>query len=119
MAKTKQIKDEMILEALFTETTVEAAAIACGCSRSTIYNRLKDPVFSRKITTTIEERQRSTSAIAAKACEIATEKLIELLTAPGVSDAIRLRAATAVLKAFWGKNGQVSTQTYNGGLDWL
>lgn len=119
MARTKSIKDERIIEALMSEPNVTAAAKACGCSRSTIYSRLNNPFFSAKLSAVINERRNAINALAAQSCQIATEKILELLTAPGVSDAVRLRAATAALKIFWQKTDQVSTQSDVGVLDWL
>lgn len=100
MAGTKQIKDAALIEALMNEPTVKAAAERCGCSRSTVYARLNDHKFSELLTESIAERRRVTNALAAHALELASETMLELLTAPGVSDDIRLKAATAVFRSF-------------------
>lgn len=101
MTRSKAIKDERIIEALMNEPSIKAVADACGCSRSTVYSRLNDPSFNHKLTSTVEERRRANSALAAQSCEAAIEVLLELMTAPGVKDDIRLRAANTVLHTFW------------------
>lgn len=100
MAGTKKLKDAALIEALMNEPTVTAAADRCGCSRSTIYSRLNDREFVELLTAAIAERRRVTDALAAHALELASETMLELLIAPGVSDEVRLKAATAVFRAF-------------------
>lgn len=94
------VRDERLIDALLSEPTVKAAAERCGCARSTVYARMGDAEFAAKLDAALAERRRASAALAAQALELAGERVIELLSAPGVSDDVRLRAASAVFRAF-------------------
>lgn len=93
--------DEKLIDSLMDAPSIAQAARECGVSRSTVYERMKRPDFSKALETAIQERRRATSAIAAHAVERATEALLELVTEPGVTDSERIRAAGVILKTFW------------------
>lgn len=96
----KKLSDEKIIEALMTSKTITAAAEKCGCARSTIHARLNDVVFRITLDEAIEARRNAVNALSAHALEVATETVLELLTEPGVSDDVKIRAASAVFRAF-------------------
>lgn len=95
-----RLRDERLIDALLSERTVKAAAERCGCARSTVYARMADPAFSDKLQAAVAERRRISDAFAAQALEAAHGAVLELLTAPGVSDDVRLRAASVVFRSF-------------------
>lgn len=43
----KKVKDEIVVAALITQPSVREASKACGLSETQIYQRMKDPIFSK------------------------------------------------------------------------
>lgn len=43
----KKVKDEIVVAALITQPSVREASKACGLSETQIYQRMKDPTFSK------------------------------------------------------------------------
>jgi HEAT repeat protein len=95
----KQIKkgDDPLLLALACGATVEAAARQCRLSSRTVYRRLKDPDFQRRLQAFRGEMvQRTAGALTAASTE-AVRTLLDLLKATAPA-AVRLGAARAVLE---------------------
>ena len=89
--------DERILTALACGVTVDNAAKACGVSDRTIYRRLKDPKFRRRLRELRSEiLQRSAGMLTAASVE-GTRTLLTLLRDQS-PPAVRLGAARAVLE---------------------
>jgi hypothetical protein len=92
----KKAADALLL-ALACGATVEAAARQCGLSEATIYRRLKEPQFQRRLQEIRTDLvQRTAGALTAAALE-AVRTLVDLQK-PAVQAAVRLGAARAVLE---------------------
>jgi transposase-like protein len=89
--------DEAVLLALACGATVEAAARQAGVSPATVYRRLQDAAFIRRLQRLrFDMVQRTAGALTAAATE-AVRTLLELMKAPS-PHASRLGAAKAVLE---------------------
>lgn len=93
--------DEKLIDALLNAPSIAQAARDCGVARSTVYERMGRPDFAKALDTAISERRGAVNAVAVQAVERAAEALLELVTEPGVTDSERIRAASAILRAFW------------------
>jgi hypothetical protein len=90
-------EDETLLWALACGATVENAAAKAGLSERTAFRRLKDPTFQRRLQdTTADMVQRTAGMLTAGGLE-ASKTLIGLL-GPSNSEAVRLRAAKAIVE---------------------
>lgn len=92
----KKSEDPLLL-ALACGATVEAAARQCGLSDRTVYRRLQDPEFKRKLENVrADMTQRSAGMLTAAAGE-AVRTLLSLQK-DAIPAAVRLGAARAVLE---------------------
>jgi hypothetical protein len=92
----KQV-DEVVLLALACGATAEAAAQKASVSARTVFRRLKDPTFQRRLQAMRQEIvERSTAMITAAGIE-AVKTLVTLLNT-SAPPTVRLGAARAVLE---------------------
>jgi AcrR family transcriptional regulator len=95
--KATKRADEQLLHALACGATVEAAARQAGVSPATVYRRLQDAAFTRRLQRLRGDMvQRTAGALTAAATE-AVRTLLELMK-PASPHASRLGAAKAVLE---------------------
>lgn len=91
--------DKKILTALLSEPSVAAAARAAGCSRETIYQRMRKPEFMSKLNDEIDARYGAIRAQSTSTTVAAVETLQSVLRNPiGASTRDTLRAAEIALK---------------------
>ncbi len=89
--------DTVLILALACGATVDAASRQCGISERTVYRRLRDAKFQRKIQSVRDDMiQRSAGQLTASALE-AGKTLLALL-ANTTPPAVRLGAARAILE---------------------
>jgi hypothetical protein len=95
--KQRKKAEDTLLLALACGATVEGAARQCRLSERTVYRRLADPAFGRRLQELRADMvQRTAGALTATATE-AVRTLLELQKAT-VPAAVRLGAARAVLE---------------------
>lgn len=91
--------DKKILAALLSEPSIAAAARTAGCSRETIYQRLRKAEFRSKLDAEIAARYEAAKAQGASATVAAVEALQGVLSNPiGSTTRDLLRAAEIALK---------------------
>lgn len=98
MARPKRKKNEdQLLLALACGATVEAAARQCGISERTVYHRLEDPEFKKRLDKVRADMvERSSGMLTAAAGEaVRTLLALQKETTPA---AVRLGAARAILE---------------------
>jgi molybdenum-dependent DNA-binding transcriptional regulator ModE len=88
--------DDALLHALASGATVEAAARQSGVSERTVYRRLADPAFRRRLQDLRAEMTRRTASSLTAAGTEAVETLRRLLNSS--SEPIRVAAARAILQ---------------------
>ena len=95
--KAMKRADEQLLLALACGATVEAAARQAGVSPDTVYRRLQDAAFTRRLQKLrFDMVQRTAGALTAANTE-AVRTLLELMRVPAKAN-VRLGAAKAVLE---------------------
>ena len=97
MARGRRGADDRLLQLLVCGATVATAATQAGVSEATVYRRLADKEFSRKLQGLRADMvQRTSGALTAAGTE-SVRTLLELQK-PGVAPATRLGAAKATLE---------------------
>ena len=124
MGKSKHAAmEDAIIRGLLTSSTLSEAARAAGVSRSTIYDRLKDPGFAERYEV---ERSRVEEMVREKVAEAATEATLSAIAALRtytegsglmVSDTARIRASEALL-GFYGAFRRGQRPPARGGDDY-
>ena len=94
----KKKAEEKLLLTLACGATVESAARECGLSPRTIYRRLQEPAFRRRLQALRADMVQRTAGTLTAASAEAVRTLLELLK-PKVADTTRLGAAKAVLES--------------------
>jgi hypothetical protein len=89
--------DQLLLMALACGATVEAAARSAGVSQATVYRRLLELAFCRKLEQTKADMVQRTSGALTAAGSEAVRALLELLRG-AKAEAVRLGAARSVLE---------------------
>lgn len=100
MAKTRAAaaKDEAIIAALLSNSTVRAAAAACGVSESKLYSRLKDKAFKEKYDSARRDIvTHSTAYLQGLTCE-AIEKMRAIMNDPDNAPQLQLNAAECIMR---------------------
>ena len=97
MAKTRTISDEIIIAALLSCPTLEAAATQCGISVRQLYERRQNPDFVRKLTEAQTEALATTTRYLQHATGSAANVLVDIAETPGRPAQVRISAARAVL----------------------
>ena len=97
MPKANVYSNAMLLEAITTHSTIEAAAQSVGCSKRTLYSRMQDATFRAQLTAFRAERIRTAAAQLDTATEKAIEALTGILDNPDSTDGDKIRAATLIL----------------------
>ncbi len=93
----RKAADDALVAALAGGSTVQAAAQLGGVSEATVYRRLKDPAFRRRIATArAEVLERALGHLAQGSAEAAI--VLRSLLAESKDERIRLAAARAVLE---------------------
>ena len=93
----KKAEDKLLLT-LACGATVDSAARECGLSPRTVYRRLQEPAFRRRLQALRADMVQRTSGALTAASGEAVRTLLELLKA-GVAANTRLGAARAVLES--------------------
>jgi hypothetical protein len=95
--KGRKNADQLLLMALACGATAEAAARSAGVSQPTVYRRLKDQEFCKKLEQTKSEMvQRTAGMLTASGME--SVKTLMELQKPAAPPAVRLGAARSVLE---------------------
>lgn len=89
--------DEKLIGELAGGKSYEAVAQLCGCDRATVYRRMKNPAFRRRVRAARRDVLERTLGHVAQAAVSAVVALRNLLKSP--SEKVRLGAAVAVLNA--------------------
>ena len=97
MAKRETISDELIISALLSCPTLEAAAQQCKLSIRQLYERRQNPDFVRKLTEAQTEALATTTRYLQKATGSAANVLVDIAESPGRAAQVRISAARAVL----------------------
>ena len=90
--------DQVLLVALACGATIEAAAQKAGLSQATVYRRLQDPEFKKRIQQTQSDMVKRASGTLTAAGMEAIKTLLALLQSSATPAAVRLSAARAVLE---------------------
>ena len=94
----KMSKDETILSALVSNTTIRAASAACGVSETQIYARLKNPEFKQKYDKLrIDLLERNTAQIQMQVGS-AIQTMADVMNDGENSPQVRLNAADALIR---------------------
>ena len=96
MNDDKRTKDETAVLALACGATVEKAAQQAKLGKRTLFRRLTDPAFRRRVQAARAEMLHRSAGTATAATPAALKTLLELL-AGSTRDAVRLGAARSVL----------------------
>jgi transposase-like protein len=94
----KKKAEEKLLLALACGATVESAARECGVTPRTVYRRLTEPAFRRRLQALRSDMVQRTAGTLTAASSEAVRTLVELLK-PAVAPNTRLGAARAVLES--------------------
>lgn len=97
MAKRETISDEIIISALLSCPTLEAAAQQCKLSIRQLYERRQNPDFVRKLTEAQTEALATTTRYLQKATGSAANVLVDIAESLGRPAQVRISAARAVL----------------------
>ena len=98
MLRTKISKDEQILCALVSNTTIKSAARECKVAESTIYARLKDPEFKKQYDTMrLDLLERNTAQIQMQLGS-AIQTMADVMNDSENSPQVRLNAADALIR---------------------
>ena len=97
MAKRETISDEIIISALLSCPTLEAAAQQCKLSIRQLYERRQNPDFVRKLMEAQAEALATTTRYLQHATWNAANVLAEIAGSPGRPAQVRISAARAVL----------------------
>ena len=97
MAKRETISDELIISALLSCPTLEAAAQQCKLSIRQLYERRQNADFVRKLTEAQTEALATTTRYLQKATGSAANVLVDIAESPGRPAQVRISAARAVL----------------------
>jgi AcrR family transcriptional regulator len=89
--------DQALLVALACGATVEAAARNAGVSQATVYRRLQDPEFQKRVQQVRSDMVQRTAGMLTAASMEAVKTLLELQKTP-VPAAVRLGAARSVIE---------------------
>lgn len=92
------VNDERILAALLSANSVTEAAKDCGISKTTIYARLKDPVFNAKYEAACRDVLKNVKAALQIQMGEAVNVMAEVMNEKKNAPQIRLNAADAVLR---------------------
>jgi hypothetical protein len=98
MAKGRRSADDRLLQLLACGATVAAAAAQAGVSEATVYRRLNEPAFRRRLQALRSDMVQRTAGTLTAASAEAVRTLVELLK-PAVAPNTRLGAAKAVLES--------------------
>jgi AcrR family transcriptional regulator len=90
--------DQLLLVALACGATVEAAAQKAGLSQATVYRRLRDPEFKKRIQDVQSDMVKRASGTLTAAGMEAIKTLLALLQSSSTPAGVRLGAARAVLE---------------------
>jgi len=96
MVARKKNDDALVL-ALACGATVEAAARQCDLSERTVYTRLKDPEFQRRVKQVRTDMVRRSAGLLSAASGEAVRTLLALMK-ESAPPAVRLGAARAVIE---------------------
>ncbi len=91
-------KDETILTALLTHTTVKAAAKSIGISESSVYSRLKDAEFKARYDALRREMLSQVTAGLQGKLAAAVDTIESVMSNPAVSPQTRLNAASEMIR---------------------
>jgi hypothetical protein len=89
--------DEMLLMALACGATIETAAQKAGLGRTTVFRRLQDPEFQRRLQEVRADMVKRTAGTLTAASTEAVKTLLSLQQ-PTVPPAVRLGAARTILE---------------------
>jgi transposase-like protein len=95
--KPRKKAEDALLLALACGASVDQAARQCGLSPRTVYRRLAEAEFRRRLQALRADMVSRTAGTLTAAASEAVRTLLELLKRPA-SDAVRLGAARAVLE---------------------
>lgn len=91
------IADDLILEGLLVSPTIRAAASYAEVSPSTVYSRLRDPVFMERYRELQAQRVEALAGAVDRLAQLSLLELEKIITAAGTSDRDRISACKAVL----------------------
>lgn len=98
MAKTADRQDELIIAALLSNSTVRAAATACGISEKRIYTRLRDKAFKEKYDLARRDLLEQSTTFIQSIVSEALEKMRAIMHDPDVAPQTQLNAADCILR---------------------
>ena len=99
MAKSNGKNDEIIIAALISNTTVRAAAAACGVSETQIYARLRNPAFKERYNLARRDVLEQCAAYVQGLVGEALEKMREIMNDVNAGPQVRLNAAEAIVRS--------------------
>ena len=92
-----RISDEKMIEALITTSSVTKCAEVLGCTRKSIYDRMKKPEFYAKLQQQRKDSFTLTTSKVTNAQEQAVQTLIDILNSEDASDGCKIKASQIIL----------------------
>lgn len=97
MSNAAERKDELVISALLSNSTVRAAAAACQMSEAQIYARLRRPEFKEKYDNARRDLLAQSTAYLQAITGEALQKMYEIMNNPDVSPQVQLNAANSIV----------------------
>ena len=94
-----RITDERMIEALITTSSVTKCAEVLGCTRKSIYDRMKKPEFYAKLQQQRKDSFTLATSKVTNAQEQAVQTLIDIMGSEDANDACRIKASQIILDA--------------------
>ena len=92
-----RISDEKMLETLATTRNITECAEQLGCTRTSIYNRLRKPEFRAKLQQQRQDKYMLASSKITDAQEDALQVLLDIMGDTEASNGCRIKASQTIL----------------------
>lgn len=98
MAKASERRDELILAALLSNSTVRAAAAACDVSETQIYSRLRNKEFREKYDRARRDLLDQSTAYIQGLVSEAIKKMYDVMNDKNAAPQVQLNAAESIIR---------------------
>lgn len=98
MAKASARRDELVLAALLSNSTVRAAAAACGVSETQIYSRLRNKEFREKYDRARRDLLDQSTAYIQGLVSEAIKKMYDVMNDENAAPQVQLNAAESIIR---------------------
>ena len=98
MAKASERRDELVLAALLSNSTVRAAATACDVSETQIYSRLRNKEFREKYDRARRDLLDQSTAYIQGLVSEAIKKMYDVMNNEDAAPQVQLNAAESIIR---------------------